>query len=49
MEAAKNGDQLIVETLLRSGANKKLINAEGKTAMDYAIEKGSEEVIRLLN
>jgi len=41
--------QDIVKLLIDAGANKDLRDADGKTAMDYAEQKGSAEMIALLS
>jgi len=42
--AAENGDEELVELLLARGADPTLVNEEGKTAIDLAVEAGYEEL-----
>jgi ankyrin repeat protein len=37
-----------VKALLEYGADKSIVNDEGKTAYDYAVENGFEEIVELL-
>ena len=48
MAAAKNGSSRAVKWMLEAGANPKLENSEGMTALAYGIENGNVEVIELL-
>lgn len=47
-EAVKNNSLMIVELLLENGADKKVVDSTGKTAYDYAVENGYEEIAVLL-
>ena len=48
MCAAENGSTESVELLLNQGADKALVDSNGKTAYDYAVERGREENAILL-
>lgn len=48
MWAANLGSTECVQYLIESGADTALTSAEGKTAYDYAVEKGYEEIAQLL-
>jgi ankyrin repeat protein len=48
MWAANLGSIECVQYLIESGADTALTSAEGKTAYDYAVEKGYEEIAQLL-
>lgn len=47
-EAAHNNSPAIVSTLLKAGADKGFKTKDGKTALDYATEIGSSEIIGML-
>ena len=47
--AAAHGYLAIVKRLLEGGAERTLRNKDGKTAIDYAREKGHSEVVALLS
>ena len=47
--AAQNGHVLIVKYLLELGANFKQVNAEGKTAVDFAKESLAEAKRKVKN
>jgi uncharacterized protein len=46
--AAQNGDRVLVELMLKSGADPTVANDEGKTPAAVAREKGHEEIAALL-
>ncbi len=46
--ASKNDNEIIVKELLNYGADTLMKNAEGKTAIDYAIENSNEAIIAIL-
>ena len=46
--AAQNNQIEIAQLLLDRGASKSITDGSGKTAYDYAVEKGYEEIARLL-
>ena len=48
MQAAHHGDIEMVRKFLELGANKSAVTSDGKTALTYAEESQSEEVISLL-
>jgi uncharacterized protein len=48
MIAAGQGNQEAVELLLKLGARKDLKDISGKTATDYALERGRTNIARLL-
>jgi len=48
MEAARFGSAKTINILLKAGANKKLQNQNGKTALDIAIKAQNEDAIHLL-
>lgn len=49
MQAARTGKTEIVRTLLELGAKIGAKDREGKTALDYAKEKGHAEIAEILN
>ncbi|MDE7253853.1 MAG: ankyrin repeat domain-containing protein [Acetatifactor sp.] len=48
MQAANYSSPEMVQLLLDSGADKTLMDSQGKTAYDYAVEKDNDEIIILL-
>jgi uncharacterized protein len=46
--AAHNGDALIVTLLLQYGADPAALTEDGKSAADFALEAGADDVLRLL-
>jgi ankyrin repeat protein len=48
MWAASLGSAECVQFLIESGADTALTSEEGKTAYDYAVEKGYEDIAQLL-
>lgn len=48
MFAARDSDAAMVELLLSYGADKSMVNEDGMTAYDYAVEKEKTEIISLL-
>lgn len=48
MRAAAKGDELMVSTLLKAGADINLKQADGETALTYAVISGKTKVIQLL-
>ncbi|MCI5056612.1 MAG: ankyrin repeat domain-containing protein [Flavobacteriales bacterium] len=49
MEAARHDQTDIVKKLLKLGADANIKNTLGKTALDYATEKGNEEITKMLS
>ncbi len=49
MEAAEQGELLIVDALLKAGADKNAKNSEGQTARDVALRAGHSEIANRLN
>lgn len=49
MFAAMGGNKRLVEYLLKKGADPRIKNASGKTALDFAREGGHEEIIGILS
>ena len=49
MLAAQRGNLYLVQYLLESGCDPAMTDWEGKTAADYAIAAGAEEVLYILN
>ena len=47
--AVKKNSINVCKYLLEQGANQNILDAEGKTAYDYALENGSEDMIALFN
>lgn len=47
--AVKKDSINVCKYLLEQGANQNILDAEGKTAYDYALENGSEDMIALFN
>lgn len=47
--AAQNGQIEMVKLLLENGANKEMVSKEGKKAIDYAREKGHEDIVTMLS
>lgn len=47
--AAQSGLSDAVRLLIEQGANKEAVSAEGKTAIDYANEKGHKEIVEFLS
>lgn len=43
--AARNGHLPAVKYLIKLGANKTLVTAQGKTVLDYAVENGHDDVL----
>ena len=49
MVASYTGYTEAVEVLLKAGADKEAVNSmDNKTASDYALEQGHEEIVKLL-
>ena len=48
IEAARNGHDDVVRTLLQSGADAKMRNDDGKTALMLAAQGGHEETAQVL-
>ena len=48
MVAVRDSDAEMVELLLSFGADKTLVTKEGKTVIDYANQKGDEDILRIL-
>lgn len=46
--AAQSGDEEMVETLLKHGADPKALDRHGLDALHCAVEQGHEEVVELL-
>jgi len=49
MTAAALGEKAVVEVLLKHGANKDLVDADGDTAKDFALRAGHTEIVALLD
>ncbi|KAK9508146.1 hypothetical protein O3M35_007871 [Rhynocoris fuscipes] len=49
MFCAKKNDKLMIQLLLKYGADVNISNSKDKTAIDYAKKTNNDEIIRLLN
>lgn len=49
LESTIQGHDLIVSALIKAGGDVNIKDVEGKTALDYAREKGFENIIKILN
>ncbi len=49
MFAAAEGHADVVQTLLRHGSDKDIVDVDGDKALDFAARNGHEEVVRLLS
>lgn len=48
MEAASEGWKDVLQLLVNRGANKDLVDSDGKTALQYALEENHKECVQML-